>query len=146
GNLLLTIGQPGKPPPYMSGQPFCRCTHTALAPDGSIYVADDYGNARVHKYDSKGTYLFSWGQSGTGPGEFNIPHNLICDAEGKVYVADRENHRIQVFDGNGQYLTEWHNLHRPCALCQCQLAGRTLFAAGERGPGLAVNQNAPNLE
>ena len=60
--------------------------------------------------------LFSWGGPGTDPGEFNIAHNITCDADGWVYVADRENHRVQVFDGNGKYETQWNNLHRPCGL------------------------------
>ena len=100
----------------MSGEPFHRCTHTAMAPNGDIYVSDGYGNARVHKYAPDGRLLLSWGGPGTDPGEFNIAHNITCDADGWVYVADRENHRVQVFDGNGKYETQWNNLHRPCGL------------------------------
>ena len=59
---------------------------------------------------------WSWGEPGTGEGEFNIVHNICCDADGWLYVADRENHRVQVFDGNGKYETQWKNLHRPCGL------------------------------
>ena len=103
----------------MSGEPFHRCTHTALSPKGEIYVSDGYGNARVHKYTPDGKLLMSWGEPGTDPGEFNIVHNIVCDADGWVYVADRENHRVQVFDGNGKYETQWNNLHRPCALHCC---------------------------
>jgi hypothetical protein len=144
GEVLLTLGVPGKPSPYMSGEPFHRCTHTALAPDNSIYVSDGYGNARVHRYSPEGKLLTSWGSSGTGPGEFNIPHNICCDPDGWVYVADRESHRIQVFDGNGRYETEWHNLHRPCAMCLSP--GRCPCCyVGELGPGMNVNKNAPNL-
>ena len=66
-----------------------------------------------------GKLLMSWGEPGTDPGQFNIVHNICTDAEGWVYVADRENHRVQVFDGNGKYETQWNNLHRPCALCCC---------------------------
>ena len=58
----------------------------------------------------------SWGEPGTGEAEFNIVHNICTDADGWVYVADRENHRVQVFDGNGKYETQWNNLHRPCGL------------------------------
>ena len=100
----------------MSGEPFHRCTHTALSPKGDIYVSDGYGNARVHKYSPDGKLLMSWGEPGTDPGQFNIVHNICCDADGWVYVADRENHRVQVFDGNGKYETQWNNLHRPCGL------------------------------
>ena len=116
GKVLLELGVPGKPAPYMSGEPFHRCTHTALAPNGDIYVSDGYGNARVHRYSPDGKLLMSWGEPGTDPGQFNIVHNICTDADGWVYVADRENHRIQVFDGNGKYEAQWNNLHRPCGL------------------------------
>ena len=116
GQVLLTLGTPGRPAPRMDGQPFCRCCHTALAANGDIYVADGYGNARIHKFAPDGKLLFSWGEPGTEPGNFNLPHNICVDADGWVYVADRENHRIQVFDGNGRYETQINNLHRPSAL------------------------------
>jgi len=144
GKVLLTIGIPGKPSPYMSGEPFHRCTHTALSPQGDLYVSDGYGNSRVHKFAPNGKLLFSWGEPGTDPGQFNIVHNIASDADGWVYVADRENHRVQVFDGNGKYETQWNNLHRPCALCCC--GGRDpTFVVGELGPGMAVNRKVPNL-
>ena len=114
GKVLLELGVPGKPAPFMSGQPFHRCTHTALSPKGEIYVSDGYGNAVVHKFTPDGRLIKSWGEQGTGPGQFNLVHNIVTDKDGWVYVADRENHRVQVFDGNGRYETEWHNLHRPC--------------------------------
>ena len=119
GKVLLTIGIPNKPAPFMSGEPFHRCTHTALSPKGEIYVSDGYGNACVHKYTPDGKLIKTWGEPGTDPGQFNIVHNIVTDADGWVYVADRENHRVQVFDGNGKYETQWNNLHRPCALCCC---------------------------
>ena len=99
GKVLLTIGIPDKPAPFMSGEPFHRCTHTALSPKGEIYVSDGYGNACVHKYTPDGKLLKTWGEPGTDPGQFNIVHNIVTDADGFVYVADRENHRVQVFDG-----------------------------------------------
>jgi DNA-binding beta-propeller fold protein YncE len=142
GKLLLKLGVSGKPAPFMSGLPFHRCTHTALAPNGDIYVSDGYGNARVHRHSPDGKLIASWGEPGTGPGQFNIVHNICCDADGWVYVADRENHRIQVFDGNGRYETSWHNLYRPCGLCLC--CGR--FYVGELAPGREFsNRTWPNL-
>jgi DNA-binding beta-propeller fold protein YncE len=144
GKLLLEIGVPGKPAPYMSGEPFHRCTHTALSPKGEIYVSDGYGNARVHKYSPDGKLLLSWGEPGSGPGEFNIVHNICTDPDGWVYVADRENHRVQVFDGNGKYETQWNNLHRPCGLFM-PYRKQPLCYIGELGPGMAVNKNSPNL-
>ena len=116
GKVLLELGVPGEPAPYVSGEPFNRCTHTALSPTQDLYVSDGYGNARIHKYDPKGRLLLSWGEPGCDPGQFNIPHNIHCDADGWVFVADRENHRVQVFDGKGRYETQWNNLHRPSGL------------------------------
>ena len=145
GKILLEIGIPGRPAPFMSLKPFNRCTHTALSPDNHIYVSDGYGNACVHKYSPDGKRLFSWGEPGTDPGQFNLPHNIGCDADGWVYVADRENHRVQVFDGNGKYETQWNNLHRPCALCRCGDGKQPNFIIGELGPGMPVNRKVPNL-
>jgi len=144
GGLLLTIGVPGQAAPFMSGQPFNRCTHTALSPSGDIYVSDGYGNARIHKFSPAGKLLTSWGGPGIAPGEFNVPHNLYGDADGRIYVADRENHRIQIFDGEGKLEAQWHGLHRPCAICASK-GDSPLFFIGEVGPGLPVNRNFPNL-
>jgi hypothetical protein len=143
GKILLTLGMPGKPAPFMSGDPFCRCTDVALSPKGEIYVSDGYFNARIHKYSPDGKLLLSWGGPGTLPGEFNIPHNVVCDADGWVYVADRENHRVQVFDANGKYETQWNNMHRANSL---ELHGgkNKLFYLGESGPHLAANRHMPN--
>lgn len=145
GKVLLTIGIPNKPTPYMSGEPFHRCTHTALSPRGDIYVSDGYGNSCVHKFSPDGKLLKTWGEPGSDPGQFNIVHNIVTDAEGWVYVADRENHRVQMFDGEGNYETQWNNLHRPCALCACGGAKSPTFIIGELGPGMPVNLDVPNL-
>jgi len=144
GKVLLTIGIPNKSAPFMSGEPFHRCTHTALSPKGEIYVSDGYGNACVHKYTPDGKLIKSWGEPGTDPGQFNIVHNIATDVDGFVYVADRENHRVQVFDGNGKYEAQWNNLHRPCAL-HCCGGKRPNFIVGELGPGMPVNRKVPNL-
>jgi len=144
GKELLRIGLPGEPEPMMSGLPFNKCTHTALSPSGDIYVSDGYGNARVHKYSPNGQLLFSWGGPGISPGEFNLPHNIVSDADGWLYVADRENHRVQVFNGDGKFETQWHSLHRPCALCKTN-DNNPLFYVGELGPSLGGNITFPNL-
>ncbi|MFZ1060608.1 MAG: peptidyl-alpha-hydroxyglycine alpha-amidating lyase family protein, partial [Candidatus Rokuibacteriota bacterium] len=145
GKLLLTIGDPDKPATLQSGKPFNRPTHVALSPlTGDLFISDGYGNSRVHKYDPKGRHLFSWGEPGTDPGCFNLPHNIATDAEGLVYVADRENHRVQVFDAEGRYLSQLNNLHRPCGLLIDRREGGTIYV-GELGSDLAVNQSVPNL-
>jgi DNA-binding beta-propeller fold protein YncE len=143
GKILLTIGIPGKPAPYMSGDPFHRCTHTAMSPQGDLYVSDGYGNSRVHKYSPDGKLLFSWGSPGTDPGQFNIAHNICCDPDGWVYVADRENHRVQVFDGDGKYETQWNNMHRASGLCMETGTRTPRFYVGEIGPDMAVNIDMP---
>src|SRR5206468_3860772 len=127
------------------GKPFNRPTHVALCPKtGDIYVSDGYGNSRVHKYDPKGRHLHSWGEPGTDPGCFNVPHNVVTDAAGLVYVADRENHRVQIFDGKGRYQMQLNNLHRPCGLFAERRNGGLLYV-GELPTHLAVNAQVPNL-
>ena len=144
GKLLLSLGEAGKPAPFMSGQPFCRCTHTALSPNGDIYVSDGYGNAVIHKYDPGGRLQLSWGKPGTGPGEFNLPHNICCDTDGWVYVADRENHRVQVFDGNGRFENQINNMHRPSGLAITP--GKCPYCiVGELQAYQPVNRSTPNL-
>ena len=86
----------------------------------------------------------SWGEPGAGPGQFNLPHNISCDADGWVYVADRENHRIQVFDGNGRFETQWHDLHRPSGIYMPR--GKCpICYVGEIGPYYEFNRGTPNL-
>ena len=144
GKVLFTLGTSGKPAPFMSGDPFNRCTHVAIDPrNGDFYVSDGYGNARVHKYTPNGQLLFSWGESGTDPGQFNIVHNIATDKDGWVYVADRENHRIQVFDGNGKFETQWVNMARPCGLYIDQAEG--LAYVGELGAAIGPNAQARSL-
>jgi hypothetical protein len=146
GRLLMTIGTPKVPAPAFSGNPFNRCTHTALSPQGDIYVSDGYQNARVHKFSPDGKLLFSWGEPGTDPGQFNLVHNIACDDEGWVYVADRENHRVQVFDGNGKYQGQWNNLARPCGLYVARGKDPLAFI-GELGPETVatLTKGVPNL-
>jgi DNA-binding beta-propeller fold protein YncE len=145
GTLLLTIGDPDTPSQLQGGKPFNRPTHVAICPrTGYLFVSDGYGNSRVHKYAPDGRHVMSWGEPGTDPGQFNLPHNLATDADGLVYVADRENHRVQIFDGEGRYQGQWNNLHRPCGLFASRREGEH-FYIGELGPDLPVNLHTPNL-
>jgi hypothetical protein len=98
----------------------------------------------VHKYSPDGKLLKSWGDFGSGPGEFNLPHNITSDPDGWLYVADRENNRVQVFDTEGRFETQWNNLHRPCALCT-QHRKQPLSVIAEAGPGLGINLDYPKL-
>ena len=128
----------------MRGRPFCCCTHTAISARGEIYASNGYANARVHKYAPDGRLLFSWGESGTNPRCFDIIHNICCDDEGWVYVADRENHRIQVFDGDGRYESQWNNLHRSCGLFM-EPRQNGAFYISKLGPFMAINRDLPNV-
>jgi DNA-binding beta-propeller fold protein YncE len=125
GKLLLTLGTSGKPSDtgatsvdfrtiQRAGPPFHYPCNVALSPMGEVYVCDGYGNARIHKFTPDGRLLVSWGEPGSGPGQFRIPHGIAVDSRGIVYVADRENSRIQLFDSSGKYLSEWKDVARPC--------------------------------
>jgi DNA-binding beta-propeller fold protein YncE len=89
------------------GGPFNLPTDIAFAPSGEMFMTDGYGNARVHKFSADGKHLFSWGEPGTAPGQFNLPHGVWIDRRGRVLIADRENDRVQVFDQDGKLLTVW---------------------------------------
>jgi len=89
------------------GGPFNLPTDIAFAPDGSMFMTDGYGNARVHKFSPDAKHLFSWGEPGKAPGQFNLPHGVWIDRRGRVLVADRENDRVQIFDQNGKLLSVW---------------------------------------
>jgi DNA-binding beta-propeller fold protein YncE len=117
GELLFTLAE-GNPSPVMSGRPFNRPTRVAIDPrNGEILVADGYGNARVHRFSADGRKLLaSWGESGTDPGQFNIVHDIAVDGNGWIYIADRENRRIQVFSPSGRFETQWVNFSRTAAV------------------------------
>jgi len=88
---------------------FNEPTDVAVANDGSFYVSDGYGNSRIIKFSKEGKYILQWGKKGNKSGELNIPHAISVDSYGNVYVADRENNRIQKFDPNGNFLRQWKN-------------------------------------
>lgn len=142
GTLLSSIGTPNQEAVAQSGEPFNRPTKVAIDPGTKeLYIADGYGNARVHKFTAEGRHLFSWGEYGSDPGQFNLPHSVCTDREGNVYVADRENHRIQIFNDQGDYLTQWNNMHRPCGL---HIANDLVYI-GQLPPQLPFNADYPNI-
>lgn len=124
GKQLLTIGTPGVASDTgydgktvqsikRGGPPFNRPTDAAVAPNGDLYVVDGYGNARVHHFTPSGKLIRSWGEPGTGPGQFHLPHAVFVARDGRVLVADRENDRIQFFSAEGEYLDQWTHVQRP---------------------------------
>jgi DNA-binding beta-propeller fold protein YncE len=120
-----------------AGPPFNRPTNVALGRDGSIYVSDGYGNARMHKFSPKGELLLSWGSPGSGPGEFCLPHGVVVDEDDHVYVADRENNRIQIFTANGEYLSQWTDCSQPCQIAVDEQG--TFYVAELSPPGGRVS-------
>ncbi len=99
------------------GPPFNRPTGVAIAPNGELYVCDGYGNARVHRFTADGKLIQSWGEPGTGPGQFNLPHDVWVSPDERLFVADRENDRIQIFSLDGKFLDQWTHVQRPTGLC-----------------------------
>ncbi len=89
------------------GEPFNLPAGVAVAPNGNIFIADGYANCRVHKFAPDGSLMHSWGEPGSGAGQFALPHGVWIDAAGRVLVADRENDRVQVFDQDGGYIGQW---------------------------------------
>jgi DNA-binding beta-propeller fold protein YncE len=127
GGLLQTIGVSGRASDTgydaktlasvaRGGPPFNRPTNLAVAPNGDLYVSDGYGNARVHHFSPGGELRRSWGQPGTGPGQFMLPHGIAVHLDGRVFVCDRENDRIQIFSPEGEFLAEWTDVQRPTKL------------------------------
>lgn len=102
GKLLLTLGERGVP--GNDGSHFNRPTDVAVTPGGPFYVSDGYENSRVVKFTAEGKFLSAWGSKGKGPGQFDLPHGIALDAAGRVFVVDRQNGRLQAFDGNGNHL------------------------------------------
>jgi DNA-binding beta-propeller fold protein YncE len=95
------------------GGPFNRPTRLAVAPNGDMYVSDGYGNARVHRFSADRQLIQSWGEPGTEPGQFNLPHSVWVHTDGRVFVCDRENDRVQIFSPSGELLSIWTDLTRP---------------------------------
>ena len=131
GKLLLELGNKDQPSDtgfvHTPGLTLTACLHmikrpappfnwptgVSLSASGEIYVSDGYGNARVHKFSPTGKLLLSWGEPGTSPGQFRLPHWVWVDKQDRVWVADRENGRLQIFDSRGKFLSQWTDLGRP---------------------------------
>jgi hypothetical protein len=121
GKILLTLGKKGVAGP--GNDEFDAPTEVAVADNGDIYVADGHsggglatGNARVVKFDKTGKFLKSWGQKGMGPSEMDVPHTIALDSRGRVFVGDRQNNRIQIFDAEGKFEAVWYQFGRPSGM------------------------------
>lgn len=154
GKRLLSLGKSGCPSDTgatsidyrtirHAGPPFHFPTNLAVAPNGDWYISDGYGNARVHKYSPEGTLQFSWGEPGSGPGQFHVPHGIAVDRHGTVFVADRENNRLQLFSQEGKFLSEWTDTARPCEV-DIDDAGRIYVAELGYKAGMWPGTTAPS--
>jgi len=94
--------------------PFNMPTNLVTGPHGDLFITDGYGNAQVHHFTASGQLVASWGAPGDGPGQFNVPHGIAVDADGRLYICDRENSRIQLFSSAGEQLAIWNDVARPC--------------------------------
>jgi len=108
GHVVMTLGTKGKP--GMTAHNFYMPTDIAFAPNGELVVSDGYGNARVVRFSADGKLLGEFGHRGNGSGEFQLPHSVVIDRQGRIYVADRDNQRVEVFDSSGKFLTEWDHV------------------------------------
>jgi DNA-binding beta-propeller fold protein YncE len=138
GRVLMVLGRkpeavehatPGEPQPPRPEWMFDRPTDVTWDAAGDLFVSDGYGNSRVVKYDKDGNWVKAWGKRGTAPGEFHTPHTIVADAAGNVYVGDRENRRIQVFDVSGNFLKQWTNVGAPWALCMTPGPHQILYSS-----------------
>jgi DNA-binding beta-propeller fold protein YncE len=117
-----------------NGEQFNRPTDVAWDSQGNIYVADGYGNSRVAKYDRDGKWIKNWGSTGTGEGQFRVVHGIQIDAQNNVYVADRDNKRIQVFDAEGNFKTQFRNVGSPWAICITPGPKQFLYVSNSNPP------------
>ncbi len=112
GEILDHIGNEGQPG-ASDGMPFNEPTDIALAGDAGFYVSDGYGNSHIHHLAPDYSLIKTWGGRGDGPGQFNLPHSVHYDLRGRVWVADRENNRVEIFDADGNHLESWTGFARP---------------------------------
>ncbi len=116
GEILFTLGVKGIP--GEDGTHFNQPTDIAFNVRGEMYVSDGYGNKRVARFDSKGSFISQWGSMGDEPGQFTLPHAISVDKDGLVYVADRTNWRVQIFNPDGAFVKQWTHIGRPSDLVQ----------------------------
>ena len=114
GKLLLVLGTPGAA--GEDGAHFNAPTDVAITPKGDVFVTDGYGNRRVVHFDPRGKFVKAWGEYGGGPGQFCLPHQIVVDSRGVLYVADRNSGRIQLFDQEGKFLDQWSGVIMPWGL------------------------------
>ena len=143
GEFLLTLGS-GKPSKKQSGEMFNRPTHVVVSKTtGEIFISDGYGNSRIHRFDSEGNHILSFGESGTERGKFNLPHNIALIDDDEIIVCDRENNRVQIFSVDGEYKREWM-AHKAVAVEVTGSGDNTKIYVAEQGPA-PVQRGVANI-
>lgn len=158
GSLIRSWGTRGQVGAL--GQPFNQPTRAVEASDGEMYVSDGYGQFRVHRYDKTGDLIHSWGEQGTGPSQFALPHDVWVDSRNRVLICDRQNARVQLFDRSGQFLSEWADRKNPMQIFEradflfmaeaqhrisiMDLDGRIVSQWGSQGDGAHQFTDAPH--
>lgn len=134
GDVLLELGTRGEPGDDVSH--FNQPTDVYVATNGRVFVSDGYGNSRVIVFDADGTYLFDWGTAGSDPGQFDTPHSIVGDGNNHIYVADRGNRRVQVFDEMGSFGSVWQSpeLGRPWAINIAPNGDMYVLDGGDQNP------------
>jgi hypothetical protein len=127
-------GRGGPPGAGQASDVFQRPSDVAWDAAGNIYIADGFGNARIAKFDKVGKFVKSWGSRGSEPGQFNTVHGIAIDAQGNVYVADTGNKRIQVFDTDGNFKTQFTNIGSPAAICLTPGPRQVLYSSNSNPP------------
>ncbi len=130
GTVLLTLGTAHAAEPTFYGKPFNMPTGTAFTANGDVFVSDGYGNRRVHRFSPAGALEHSWGEPGSGPGQFALVHFIGVDARDRIHVCDRENDRIQIFTPDGAFVAEWTGFHRPSDIA---FGREAIYVAGADG-------------
>ncbi|MCS7023317.1 MAG: peptidyl-alpha-hydroxyglycine alpha-amidating lyase family protein [Bryobacteraceae bacterium] len=140
GRLLMVIASAGAAAgDNDSKYAYNRPTSLAFHPNGHFYVSDGYVNARVVRYTPEGEYVQHWGKKGAADGEFDLAHDITIDRRGRIYVADRSNHRVQIFDENGKFLGKWTHLGQPWGLYYVAKEDAIYLCDGWKNRVLKVN-------
>ena len=113
GDLVMTLGTRHR---AALQAPFNHPSDVAVSSSGEVYVSDGYGNSCVHRFTADGVYIASFGTPGSGRGQFRVPHSLRVSKDGRIYVCDRENDRVQVFSPDGEYLEQWTDFKSPMGI------------------------------
>jgi len=149
GTVLMTLGKKGVA--GSANDEFDAPTEVAVAANGDIFVTDGHtgggtavGNARIVKFNRDGKFIKTWGRKGMGPGEFDVPHTLALDSRGRVFVGDRQNNRIQIFDQEGNFIAQWFQFGRPSGI-YIDAKTDTIYVADSESRDARNNAGLPGL-